>query len=379
MATDRLNQPVAGMQPLKRSDIKIGTPLPWPVYDSQGSLLLKKGYVVRSQAQLDRLFERGLHLPGQGGGRHHEHSRDTANPKSSPFAEQPSLVESLRVLLALEAEPDDLRKRLLAVIQRIGTLCERDPDACLALVHLQALAPSPYEQALSHAILCQFIARELDLGDNQRTLLIAAALLANLALVPFQAKLNRAPQPLNEQQRQVVNRHPQLACDALRKAGLAQQRLLQVVAQHHERFDGSGYPEGLRGEAILIEARILGLVERYTSMVTQRAYRKRWSFHEARDLICISAAEDPDQSIYEALFDALGDYPPGSFVRLHSGETAVVTRPGTHTAQAILNPSGEPYMGGMRRDTATADYAIESIVVPESVPPLQLSALWGYG
>lgn len=366
------------MQPLKRGDIKIGTPLPWPVYDGQGALLLKKGYVVQSEAQLDRLFERGLHLPGQSGARHHERSHEPDNRPGSPFAEHTLLVESIRTLLALEAEPAELKKRLFGLIQRIGAICQHDPDASLALVHLQALEPSPYDQALSHAILCQFIARELAFSDNRRSLLIAAALLANVALVPFQAKLNQSPQPLSEQQRQVVNRHPQLACDALRKAGLAQQRLLQTVAQHHERFDGSGYPEGLRGEAILTEARILGLVERYTAMVTKRAYRKRWAFDEARSLILISAAEDPEQAPYEALFACLGDSPPGTLVKLHSGETAVVTRPGSHTAQAILKRSGEPYMGGMRRDTSDAGYAIESIVVPDSVPPFHLGTLWGY-
>lgn len=372
------------MQAINRSEIKVGTPLPWPVYDSQGALLLKKGYVIQSEAQLERLFARGLHAPvGHGVSDHAPHDRNTR--PSSPFAERPILAAQLQALLALNTSPKDLMKRLTGLIQRIITLCDNDPEASLALVHLNPLTDpqqqesSPYDLILQHAILCHFIARQLQFDKPRHSLQIAAALVANLALVPFQAQLNTSSHRLTEKQRDVINRHPQLATEALQKAGFEQRGLLQVVIQHHERFDGKGYPSGLSDKEIRLEARILGLVEHYTALISPRAYRPHHTADDALQLILISMAEDPEQQAYEALSACLGPWPPGTLVRLINGEVALVTRPQSHTAQAVLSPSGEPYMGGMRRDTSEGDYRILSAASPGKVPSLNIPSLWGYG
>jgi putative two-component system response regulator len=73
--------------------------------------------------------------------------------------------------------------------------------------------------------------------------------------------------------------------------------LLPVIRHHHEKFNGTGYPDGLRGEAIPITARIVGIVDMYDALITDRPYRPRLSREEAFGILRAGAADgtlDPE-------------------------------------------------------------------------------------
>ena len=269
---------------------------------------------------------------------------------------------------------------MLSVAQRIDSLCTSDPDACLALVHLNAREPSAYEQTLFHVVLCRLIAGRLELETHRTMLLLAAALTANIALLRHLDKLNSSNRELTEPQRVIIRKHPLLSASAMAQAGFVDKTLLRVIEQHHEQFDGSGYPAGCPGADIILEAKILALAERYTAMISPRAYRKRYRADRAMGEILASTARDPDQSVYHALVRELTPYPPGVVVRLGSGELAVIThRPvagEAHLAQAIVSSNGNPYMGAFFRDCE--EHQVAGIVVPESLPAFNPGTLWGY-
>ncbi|MFE8070286.1 HD domain-containing phosphohydrolase [Marinobacteraceae bacterium S3BR75-40.1] len=372
------------LQKVAPGALVVGKPLPWAVYDENGGLLLRQGFVIQTEGQLEKLYERGLfQSPLSATKKKIEEDREEGR-RVSPFAEYAPLLSDLELgLEAVMQQKPHAKERILGLARRINEMCKSDPDASIALVHIYAVEPTAYEQTLFYAILCRFIARHMRFDREQAMILMAAALTANLALLPHQDKLNNSTKKLSEAQRAVINKHPLLSVIALDQAGVQNKRFLRVIAQHHERFDGSGYPKGLSGDDILPEAKALALAERYTAMVTRRAYRDRFRSDHARQDILTSVAEDPDQSVYQALFRALGDYPPGILVQLRNGETAVVTRrakgDGMPETMAVVSASGNAYMGGIRRNAEDEDFAIEEVVVPKYLPALNLSQLWGYG
>ncbi|MEQ6886699.1 HD domain-containing phosphohydrolase [Salicola sp. Rm-C-2C1-2] len=361
--------------------LTVGKPLPWPVYDRTGNLLVAQGYVIQSEWQLERLYEQGLYEPPERQAEKRREDDDT--PRFSPFAEYSILLYELERALDRIVDADRRAlERLEHLARRIQRLCQQDPDACIGLVHVYAVRPTAYEQTLFYAIICWLAAYHFELDENRTLILLQAALTANISLLPYLDKLNNTNRRLSEEQRRIIQKHPELSASALRQAGINDEVLLRIVEQHHECFDGSGYPEGISGPELLVEAKVVALAERYTAMITKRAYRERYHADQAMDEILHSMAQDPHQVVYEAVFQQLTPYPPGVLVQLANGETGLVTHrrrsPRSPVAQAIFNAQGRRYLGPLRRDASVEEYRVHSTLVPDMLPSLNLALLWGY-
>ena len=361
--------------------LTIGRPLPWDVYDADGNILLRQGYVIQTDSQLEQLFERGRFKPRKIERPQEETFEDTRD--RNPFADYPDLLHSLEATLKAITDSDpSAQKRLLGLARMIERTCTESPDATLALVHLYSIGPVIYEQILFYAILCQFIGRQFDLEEKRVAVLTTAALTANLALVPIADKLNASNTVLNDEQRGVIRKHPERSIQALQAAGIDNKLLLTIIAQHHEQADGSGYPKGLSGTEIRPEAEILALAERYVAMITKRAYRQRMNVADARKLIANLADGKFRPAIPKALLQILGEYPPGILVRLENNEVGVVTRRPVRArgpfVKAIFGPRGNRYTGTFERDTSEPDFGIQSLEEPEVMPSMDFSLVWGF-
>ncbi len=361
----------------------VGKPLPWVVYDNLGEVLLTQGYVIHSESQLEQLYERGMFYPRQAENPDESPAEEVPEGERNPFADYRALLKTLdRTLEAISNQDDDARLKLVGLARLINRICREAPDPCLALVHLYAVKPTATEQSLFHSIICHFTGRELGMEEGRIVVLMAAALTANLALMPILDKLNASQRTLNDQQRSIIHRHPQLAARALSDAGIENRLLLSTILQHHERPDGRGYPEGLAGTAILPEAQILALAEHYVALITRRGYRSRSSISEALKAIRSDSHESPRPNLHHALLRILTLYPPGALVRLTNNEVAVVThRPGRitgHLVQAIFDPRGRRYRGGVLRDGDLLDFNIRAVEVVDRVPAMDFQSLWGY-
>jgi len=361
--------------------LTIGRPLPWDVYDADGNILLRQGYVIQTDSQLEQLFERGRFKPRKIERPQEETFEDTRD--RNPFADYPDLLHSLEATLKAITDSDpSAQKRLLGLARKIERSCTESPDATLALVHLYSIGPVIHEQILFYAILCQFIGRQFGLEEKRVAVLTAAALTANLALVPIADKLNASNTVLNDEQRGVIRKHPERSIQALQAAGIDNKLLLTIIAQHHEQADGSGYPKGLSGTEIRPEAEILALAERYVAMITKRAYRQRMNVADARKLIANLADGKFRPAIPKALLQILGEYPPGILVRLENNEVGVVTRRPVRArgpfVKAIFGPRGNRYTGTFERDTSEPDFGIQSLEEPEVMPSMDFSLVWGF-
>jgi hypothetical protein len=361
--------------------LTIGRPLPWDVYDADGNILLRQGYVIQTDSQLEQLFERGRFKPRKIERPQEETFEDTR--ERNPFADYPDLLHSLEATLKAITDSDpSAQKRLLGLARMIERTCTESPDASLALVHLYSIGPVIHEQILFYAILCQFIGRQFGLEEKRVAVLTAAALTANLGLVPIADKLNASNTVLNDEQRGVIRKHPERSIQALQAAGIDNKLLLTIIAQHHEQADGSGYPKGLSGTEIRPEAEILALAERYVAMITKRAYRQRMNVADARKLIANLADGKFRPAIPKALLQILGEYPPGILVRLENNEVGVVTRRPVRArgpfVKAIFGPRGNRYTGTFERDTSEPDFGIQSLEEPEVMPSMDFSLVWGF-
>lgn len=362
--------------------LTIGRPLPWDVFDTEGNILLCQGYVIRTDSQLEQLFERGRFKPRVIDLPEEPHT-DARATDCNPFARYPDYLQQLeRTLKMIAAGRSEARKHLQDLAHDLEQACLLTPDSSLALIHLYSVEPSIHEQIIFYAILCQLIARQFGLDQQRIPALTEAALSANLALVPVADKLNAYNRVLSDEQRRVIHKHPQRSVRALEAAGIENELLFTIIAQHHERADGSGYPAGLSGADIRPEAEILALAERYVAMITKRAYRKRMNVIAARKLIANLANGSLRPALPRALLQVLGEYPPGTLVRLENSEIGVVTgrpvRARGPFVQTVFDIHGGRCDTRQERDTSEPEFAIQALEEPDIMPSMNFSRIWGF-
>ncbi|MDN6320550.1 MAG: phosphohydrolase [Marinobacter sp.] len=363
--------------------LTIGRPLPWNVYDTDGNVLLCQGYVIQTNSQLEQLFERGLFKPRviEVPPESDEAPGDEAD--CNPFARYPGYLDSLEnALKAIASGEPSARKQLQDLAHSLEQACIHTPDSSLALIHLYSVGPTIHEQIIFYAILCQLIARQFGLSEHRIPILTEAALSANLALVPVADKLNAFNKVLSSEQRNVIRKHPQRSVRALKAAGVDNELLFTIIAQHHEQADGGGYPDGLSGADIRPEAEILALAERYVAMITKRAYRKRLNVTAARKLIANLADGTFRPALPKALLQVLDEYPPGTLVRLESNEVGVITgrpvRARGPFVQVVIDSSGKDSNTYQERDTSVPNFNIRSLEEPDMMPSMNFSKIWGF-
>jgi putative nucleotidyltransferase with HDIG domain len=116
------------------------------------------------------------------------------------------------------------------------------------------------------------VAEELGLSGREHEIIKYAALLHDLGKIALPDDIIKKPSRLSEQEFEVVRKHPSIGAKIIKEIE-ALAGMVPIVLHHHERFDGKGYPDGLKGEDIPIGARIVHVTDAYDTMVSARAYR----------------------------------------------------------------------------------------------------------
>ncbi|MEG3193662.1 HD domain-containing phosphohydrolase, partial [Lysobacter sp. D1-1-M9] len=157
---------------------------------------------------------------------------------------------------------------------------------------------------------------------------------------------------------------------------------LEAVLHHHERLDGSGYPNRLTAAAITAGARTLAIVDIYSAMVRPRAYREAIHARHALRNLFMERGKAVDEALATLLIREIGVFPPGTPVRLANGEVGVVLHRGRDAARPVvarlINANGTLAAIAAQRDTSTPAYAITETVPPNKYQALVSSAgeLW---
>lgn len=362
-------------------DIRVGQPLPWDVFDVSGALLLRRGFVIDSQRALDRLLGDGLYLDANA-------SRHDASAAPLP-EEKPSALQYLVDARRLLGHPTqdrtaipDFPGRLQHIASLIDLACKAKPEVAIASILLMQDDSYALRHHINTAILSNLIARAMALPEASIASLTAAALTMNISMYEIQDQLHELKTPLNDRIRALIRAHPAHSEQRLCKLGVTDEYWLACVRHHHECENGSGYPDGLKGPDIHEGAKILGPADRYCARVSIRNYRRTQPPSAVlRDLYVEKAAEI-EPAIGTHLLRVLGVHPPGTIVRLRSGEVGVVVRqsdnPNAPIAHALLGPRGAALAVPAVRKTVLEAYKIEEVLTRDKIDfPIQMSRLWG--
>ena len=172
-------------------------------------------------------------------------------------------------------------------------------------------APLPaghYVHPIKTAEAAALLGRAAGMPRSKLIVLAMSAALMNVGyLLVKQSLLEEPRRLLDGEWEQHVHTHPAFSVTALTSAGLSHEAIV-AIGQHHERWDGSGYPHGVRGEEICVEARILAIADTFISLRSPRPYRAAMATEQALDVIASESGSLYEPSLIEAFTDVIRTY-----------------------------------------------------------------------
>ena len=380
--------------PIPIAMLAVGKPLPVDVWSESGQLLLKKGQPIVSEQHREKLhsFNAGT-TPGDALAWQrayermvHALLREGVNLIDIANATMPSEIRETDYVVGQEAKGSwlDLQAVLRGILYQGGlainpasrlegikiralALLNDNPDDSLFCLY-QALGDDALGYCATHALLCfaicELTAQKLAWGLADREPLHAAALTMNIAMAREQDRMARQNSPLNDWQRVLIKEHPETSAAVLAGFGWDEADLLDIVRWHHSPEEPTAMPRNLA------RRRLLSLAD---SFVAQTAARKTRSARSAVKAVktMVMGAEGDAVGVSSAMAQAVGFYPPGNYVLLANGETAVSVQRGqranTPWVISIVDKDSLPISHYLCRDSSIPQYAIQSPVTHQSI------------
>ena len=305
----------------------------------------------------------------------HPQPRDHAAPADDQYEDLlglwSDLESALSVVLARPLQVQEFSAKVQQIDRWLQDLVAHDIDAALYLM-FQLATTSTVGYSASHALvcgtLCHILAHELQLPAHERDSLVRAALTMNIGMTALQDELAEQRERPSAAQQESIRNHPEESQALLERLFISDPLWLDVVGQHHaavaDRVPLASQPPQDR------LTRILGTIDRYAAMISPRKSRAGRS---ATDSVRALVGQETDQrdEVSYTLVRSVGLCPPGTFVKLDNGETAIVLRrseKANHPLVAsLLDRHGHHHAQPSLYQTATGKPRIQSALARSAV------------
>ncbi len=270
------------------------------------------------------------------------------------YREQSSVTQEIKVAQGayenIRAEFDSMVNRigsgkiiniaqLSGVINPLVDSITRNPGASIWLARLKSQDSYTYRHCIAVAIWCTVIGRQIGLPKKELALLSMGGMLLDIGKLKIPPVILNKKQQLSEREFVLVKKHVDLSLKMAKESSrIMPQAVIDMIASHHERFNGSGYPEGTKGTQIPLYARIAAIADCYDAITSQRVYAKPITHALAIKQMYEWRGYDFQPELIEAFIQAVGIYPTGTLVELTSGEVGIVVKenPGKRLRPQVL-------------------------------------------
>ncbi len=210
-----------------------------------------------------------------------------------------------------------------SLVDDIVESINRHPDALLSLSRLKTADEYTYMHSVAVCALMVALGRQLGLNDAECHEAGMAGMLHDLGKAAMPQEVLNKPGKLTPEEFAVIKQHPLRGYEMLAEVGTVTQGVLDVCRHHHERVDGTGYPDALAGEKISLLARMGAVCDVYDAVTSNRPYKAGWDpAHSLSQMATWKGHFEP--RVFHAFVKSVGIYPTGSLVRMRSGRLAVV-------------------------------------------------------
>jgi putative nucleotidyltransferase with HDIG domain len=255
-----------------------------------------------------------------------------------------------RIRLEIEDKPKFAVKSATVLVESMVDSIVDNPDALLLLTRLRQSDASAYDHAIEVAIFLLAFGRQMGFPREELSLLGLAGLLLDIGKIKLPKELIEKSQPYTPAEHSLMKRHVTYGESILRSSHGISSTVVDIVSQHHEREDGSGYPRGLRNGEISVYGKMAAIVDVYRELTAPdpNSNASPYSNYEALQMMHGWAGRFFHPGLLEQFVQCIGIYPVGSLVELNTGEVAIViaqsrVRRLRPRVMLILDPKKRPH------------------------------------
>ena len=210
------------------------------------------------------------------------------------------------------------------MVEEIADSVMRNPGALIGLARLKTKDDYTYMHSVAVCALMVALAKQLGLSEDEAREAGLAGLLHDIGKMMVAADILNKPGKLTDAEFVSVKEHPAAGYKLLKDAKGISAVALDVCLHHHEKIDGSGYPNRLKGDEISLYARMGAVCDVYDAITSDRPYKQGWCPAESLRKMAEWSKGHFDEKIFQAFVKSIGIFPVGTLVRLESGRLAVV-------------------------------------------------------
>lgn len=215
-------------------------------------------------------------------------------------------------------------KELYEILDCLVETLSVNPQMILQVVLLKKIENYCLSHSINVCVFAAYLGKVLGMDTTTLKELSLAGILHDIGKLDISPEIWRKKEQLTPQEFEIVKLHSHYSFMRLSSLPNIGKDLLNGVLQHHERYDGSGYPHGLKKSEIHLWGRILGIVDVFDALTSEKSYRNAVSQHEALEIL-LGQANQFDLKILNFFIKNIAFYPLGSKVLLNTGEMGIVT------------------------------------------------------
>ena len=203
----------------------------------------------------------------------------------------------------------------------------RNPDALTWLIKMKQQDNYTYYHSMATCIMALTIGRHLGLPKNDLDAMGTGTLLQDIGKIAIPKELLEKTGELTSAERKILRKHVETGLKMLDRQHDLANETMEIVRSHHERHDGSGYPKGIHSGLITPATTIAAMADTFQALTSDRPYRSALTSLDALTKMYELGESWFPQAMVEHLIQCVGPFPIGTFVKLNTGEIAVVISP----------------------------------------------------
>ena len=278
---------------------------------------------------------------------------------------------------AVLQNPQQARAEAEALMRAVIDKMIGEQDLCVRML-TEAAGEKASMHAMNVSVIALLMGRCFGFSDEEMADLGIGALLHDVGKLEMPVRLRHREDNFSPSEAKVYEEHVELGVVQARRMGLSP-GATQVVAQHHEHADGSGFPEGMNSDRMTMAARIVSLVNRYDNLCNPHLLARAMTPHESLSLLFAQGRSKYDPSILNAFIRMMGVYPPGSVVQLTDDRYALVVAVNSSRPlkpNVLVHDPAVPRAEALIVDLETsAGLGIRRSIRPQQLPPTALAYL----
>ena len=307
------------------SIIPEGSILGQSLSDEQGHILLQRGVKLKSTF-LQQLLKRGYTSLYIEDAFTEAEVVEVYQPQvvAEIIAVAQSVTEQLGQPQVSQRGVGEKISRLTHILEGLLDTILANPDSVVHLLTLSSFDQFTYKHSLNCMALAVMLGDALDLDRGSLLNLAMGSVFHDMGKFFLSKDILLKPSKLTPDEMDCVRRHPRDGYDYLKKASQLLPTARIMALEHHEKWDGSGYPAGKRGDETFLHSRLFAVCDVFEALTANRPYRAGWKASEGRAFVISGGGSHFDLDIVREFARCVNPYPLDSFVRLSDGREGVV-------------------------------------------------------